>query len=126
MSYAPAWLKHQQYSQMQPAGHFLLELDRFMDDLRRTANQIKRDAWRRSEYGAPGSRGHLQYLTGHIHGLRFGMWMLLAQDGSTSDPTVDYAMEASMAEADFLVDYAFNVERREAADFALQLAGAAS
>lgn len=79
---------------------FLLELHRFMVDLRAAANEA------RLRGGVQWRRPHLQYLVGRIHGLVYGLSMYLISRGSIFDDAgpLDMARDSAMAEADFLID----------------------
>ena len=80
---------------LRPADHFVIEMTKYMTDIRIAAN--------RARLASPISRqyqlAHLRYLIGRLHGLRFGMSSMLIYGGSYD--LLDWS-DALANEADFL------------------------
>jgi hypothetical protein len=75
--------------------NFLLELHKFMTDLRIEANKNRLRSFKNQQ--------HLSYLVGRIHGLIFGLASALIYRGTYFADEIEMAHEAARTEADFLV-----------------------
>lgn len=97
MGYATIAMRHTGIRELEPEAHFLLELDQFMNDLRQRVNELRLKP-ALLQYQMP----HLQYLTGRIHGLVFGMARMFIYRGTHDSYRLEYARESAMNEANFL------------------------
>jgi hypothetical protein len=75
-----------------PREHFMIEVDKFLQDIRRAANSERMSSWK--------NPGHLQYLVGRLHGCIFGFSSLAIFHGWHY--TYEEVGGAAMNEADFL------------------------
>jgi hypothetical protein len=96
MSYALQDIRRTPLSRLTIEQTFILELHKFMVDLRLAANEE-----RLRKYKNP---AHLNYLVGRIHGLVFGLASQLIYRDSYFDHPAGDARDAAFAEADFLTN----------------------
>ena len=80
-----------------PEEHFAIELEKFMRDIRASANEVRTTSQQEWQ------RAHLRYLIGRLHGLWFGSvsFLLWGCGHGVYDECAEMA-EAAMNEAEFL------------------------
>ena len=79
---------------------YLIELESCLHEIREAANSHRAMQPESRQYDRP----HLSYLTGKLHGVRFGFsTLLIYKAGTLYDDVVSDASDRAMSEADFLL-----------------------